>query len=338
MESLGLDGLASARERPFFRRVPFLLAFRRSGVPQHILKRRSVTMLENPADFQENDQERRTLSVGRASWHAISRGEFETVRQLAGGPWKEQLDGIELPWLCWHVDEQWSLVQQRMVSAAGWTPVVGNDPRAGRPPLIDGAVYVDFNDGLGLPALSMLFPLEFVYLFSSRLAFWHSDLLIREPMFFQLAEEFRALQDGATAAVDGRKRWYRNLLGKRGRYWELIGCTTRGASRDQYKNACGWWRHQHLHPNCTTDSSKRVRQRYTIDHGAGILVWEEQHGGVVHTLPSRPLEEGHCTRIGNKRYTPLSPNDWRRDLSKDLSFNYDIREVCSRLGLTKYLF
>ena len=294
-------------------------------------------MLEAETADPMGDPERRALSAGRASWHAITRDELETTLQLASGPWSEAVGKIEFPWLCWHVNDAWSLVQQRMVLSAGWTPVVGNDPRAGTPPLVDGAVYVDFNDGLDFPALSMLFPLEFVFLFAPRLAFWHSDLLIREPLFRELADLFRQLPDGETAAVDGRKRWYRNFVGKRGRYWELVGCTTRAASRDQYEKACGWWRRPQLHPNCMDEAQRQVRQNYTIDHGAGILVWQERYGGTVRAIPSAPLDEGHCTRIGNRRYKPQSPNDWRRDLSKDLPSNYDLKEVCARLGLTRFL-
>ncbi len=292
-------------------------------------------------DVSENSHDselRRQFAAAKGSWHWLSNAEWARALELASGSWAEKLHGVQFPWLCWNVDSQWCLVQQRMVTAVGWTPVVGFDPRAGEPPLVEGAILVDFNRGLDFPSMSMMFPLELTFLFAPRLAFWHSDLLVRKPLFVDLASSFRTLKPGLTAAVDLRARWYRRLLGeKRGRYWELIGCTTREASRAQFETGCGWWRHTSAHVNCPNESERQARSRYTHDHGSGILIWEERHGGLVQPISAKPLDEGHCTRIGNKRYQPQSPTDHRRDLSKDLSHNYDLKEVCAALGLAEFL-
>ena len=295
--------------------------------------------LPSKESWYQDDPELRRYAAGKGGWHAISTEEFAAARTLAAGPWREALEGVEYPWLCWNVADEWCLVQQRVVQSAGWTPVVGFDPRAGAPPLIKGAILVDFNAGLDFPILQMTIPMELVFLFAPRLAFWHSDLLVREPLFRQLADRFRQMPDGATAAVDSRTRWFRRLRGSnRGRFWELIGCTTRGASADQFAKGCGWWRRVNYHPNCPNDEGERAaRQTYGGDHGGGILVWKERHGGQVEPIRARPLHEGHCTRIGNKEYKPQSPINARKDLSRDLVYNYDLGEVCRRMGLSRFL-
>ncbi|WP_019594982.1 hypothetical protein [Thioalkalivibrio sp. ALM2T] len=295
----------------------------------------SSTPVEDPKGVEE--EALRPFYVGKGSWHWISAEQAEQAQALASGKWADALTGIDLPWLCWNVQSDWCLVQQRMVASAGWTPIVGFDPRIGPPPLIEGARLVDFNEGLDLPAMSMMFPIEFAWLFAPRLAFWHSDLLVREPLFRRLSDRFKALRDGQTAAVDMRLGWLRRLRGHYGRYWELIGCTTRHASLDQFNAGCGWWRHPMAHPNAPTGPQATSRKKYMKDHGVGILMWDEQAGGDVVAINARPLHEGHCTRIGNPHYRKTSPTDARRDLSKDLPSNYDLREVCAQLGLSHFL-
>ena len=49
-------------------------------------------------------------------------------------------------------------------------------------------------------------------------------------------------------------------------------------------------------------------------------------------IPEGYVLEGHCTRIGRKDYVEASKNDYTRDLSKELSLNSDLREVCDRLA------
>lgn len=284
-----------------------------------------------------NEETLRNYYVGKGSWHWISEDQTRRALELATTEWARLLADIDYPWLCWNVDDDWCLVQQRLVVSVGWTPVVGFDPRVGPPPLVDGAHLVDFNKGIDLPTMSMMFPLEFAWLFAPRLAFWHSDLLVREPLFRLLSEQFKALQDGQTAAVDLRLGWLRRMRGHYGRYWELVGCTTRAASQQQYEAGSGWWRHPNAHPNALGGRATRKRTRYMQDHGSGILIWDELLGGDVLPIDARPLHEGHCTRIGNPHYKRQSPNDARRDLSKDLTFNYDLGEVCTKLGLERYL-
>ena len=114
---------------------------------------------------------------------------------------------------------------------------MGFDPRSGPPPLAPGAVLVDFNRRFQFPVMFFMFPLEFAFRFCPRLAFWHADLLCRIDVVKTLAAGFDSLKDGEMAAVfdmGGR----RNLLfPSRHRFWELAGCTTAGASRDQFEKA-----------------------------------------------------------------------------------------------------
>ncbi|HHJ18559.1 MAG TPA: hypothetical protein ENJ84_01800 [Gammaproteobacteria bacterium] len=283
----------------------------------------------------EKDFTRKLFRSARGNWDAFDFP-IEDV-QLHLEAWRTALQNIERPWLCWSVNNEWSLVQQRLVQAVGWTPVVGFDPRAGRPNTVAGAVAVDFNAGFDFPALSMLFPLEFVFLFADRLAFWHSDLLVREDVLRKLAGQFAALADGEVAAVDDRGSLIARLRGHTPRFWELIGCTTRAASRDQFEKGCGWWRHIVEHPNCPPGSERKRRRRYGYDHGVGVYYWHKRYGGKVHGIPESLVEEGHCTRIKNVSYERLSPEDERRDLSQDLPHNYDLAEVCARLDLSRFL-
>lgn len=297
-----------------------------------------MTPIVNRDEWYKDDPEKRRYAAGNGSWLAITPEEFDFARKQASTAWRKALDGIDYPWLCWSVASDWCLVQQRLIRSVGWTPVVGYDPRVEVPPLVDGAILVDFNNGLDFPKLTPMVPMELVFLFAPRLAFWHSDLLVREPLLKKTANRFRQLADGEMAAVDDRRGWYYRMRGNRGRYWELLGCTTMGASAANFELGCGWWRRSYLHPNCGSEDERNIRMnRYIWDHGSGILAWQELHGGKVIPIQAKPLNEGHCTKIGNKRYKSYSPNNSRRDLSKDLAFNYDLNEVCAKLGLSHML-
>lgn len=260
---------------------------------------------------------------------------LDDVLAVAEG-WGHHLRGVSKPWLCWHVDKDWSLVQQAMVVDVGWTPVVGGDPRAGRPPVHRQAVAIDFNHGLDLPAMSPMFVLEFIHMFADRLAFWHSDLLIRPEKMMVLASLFDDLCDGEMAAVISYGGW-RNFLRYRGhRYWELVGCSTRGASSDQFHKGCGWWMNFAHHPNTPTNKSERERrQKYYWDHGVGIMYWSRRYRRRVVAIKQSFVDEGHCTRINKKNYQSNSPNNSKRNLSNDLSKNFDLKKVCSSLNLSK---
>ena len=94
-----------------------------------------------------------------------------------------------------------------------------------------------------------------------------------------------------------------------------------------------------MHPNCPNDTREIARRKkYDYDHGVGILYWEEHCNDEVVALPKGEIEEGHCTRIGNKYYVARSPADERRNLSKDLAYNFDIEVECRRLGLEEFLY
>jgi hypothetical protein len=195
----------------------------------------------------------------------------------AGNEWAAAVEGVTAPWLCWSVDPDWCRVQQRLVLGAGWTPVVGFDPRVAAPPLEPGAILVDFNARLGLPTLWPHFPLEFAHLWCPRLAFWHADLLVRPEKKRALADEFAGLSNGWMAAVKPRAGLRARLYGQQ-RYWELIGCTTRGASQDAFEKGCGWWMAWPYHPS-NSDEERRRRSGFYWDSGADIRYWH-RHSSV----------------------------------------------------------
>lgn len=269
--------------------------------------------------------------LGNGHWEAFQQlGLSMTDIEAAAAPWAEALRGVERPWLCWNVDPEWCLVQQKLVREVGWTPIVGFDPRVGPPPLIEGAICVDFNARLKLPTMWMHFPMEFIFLFCDRLAFWHSDLLIRREKMQALAKQFSDLPDGATIAVAPWEGNLAFLYPKKRRYWELVGCSTRGASKRQFENGCGWWMDIWRHPSNSADMVA-ARTGYYYDHGTGIRYWHKKCGGDVRLIPEKLVSEGHCTRIGNDSYVTQSPNDSRRDLSRDLKGNFNLHIACKRL-------
>lgn len=268
--------------------------------------------------------------MGSGNWLVFNR---MPVMQSAAERWSREIVGIERPWLCWNVDPKWCALQQRLVRSVGWTPVVGSDPRCSVPPLIPGAVFVDFNREFRLPAMKFHFVLEFAYLWAGKLAFWHSDLVCRREIMNRLARLFEELSDGEVAAVPetgGRRNWFRR---DRHRYWELAGCTTRGASRDQFDRGCGWWRHFDVHVNCPDYQERIRRERLYWDHGVGILYWKRRYGGCVRDIPLKWLEEGHCSKYNGQIYLRQTPNDDRRALGLELTANYQLTDVCRRLGL-----
>jgi hypothetical protein len=282
------------------------------------------------------------FKCGQGNWGAFGQcgPGLALVREVAES-WRAALRGVKRPWLCWNVSGDWCLVQQRLVSSIGWTPVVGFDPRVGPPPhLVRGAVAIDFNRGIGLPVMYPHFPLEFAFLFiEERLAFWHSDLLIRRSKLEPLRRRFEMLSDGETAATWVSPGWRNMFRRSRRRYWELVGCTTPAASRDQFEKGTGWWMEFWNHPNCPDGRERDRRRSYYWDHGAGIYYWHKVCGGRVVVVDGAPLEEGHCTKINNpsfKRSWPTA-NDAQRQMSVDLAANFDLSEVCHRLDLADLL-
>lgn len=275
-------------------------------------------------------------AVGNGNWAAFRASAF-TLDDVhaAASEWAAALAGVARPWLCWNVDPDWNLVQQKLVESVGWTPVVGFDPRVGPPPLRPGAILIDFNARFRLPSMWMHFPLEFIFLFCERMAFWHADCLLRPVKMAALAERFAALPDGEAAAVKPRLGWRMRLNPRLRRYWEVVGCTTRAASRSQFEHGCGWWMHFAHHPNGAAEFA--ARSRYYWDSGVGIWYWRHRGWGRVHLTPKSYIDEGHFTGIGRPGYRRASPKNQTRDLSKELSLNYDLRAACASLGLQHLL-
>jgi hypothetical protein len=290
------------------------------------------------ARFDDYDIE--LAQFGQGQWSAFRALDIslDELTQIAR-EWGRQLERIERPWLCWNVDSDWCLVQQKLVREAGWTPLVGFDPRVGPPTrIVPEAVVFDFNAELRLPLLYPHFPLEFAFLFSSKLAFWHSDLLIRREKMRDLARWSDGLSDGRTAACRADPGLRHRYLPWRKRYWELVGCTTRAASRDQFEKGCGWWMAYWAHPNQTRGDF--VRRWYYWDHGAGIWYWHKRAGGNCDVLDAAAYAEGHFTKIGNKAYVgSREPNgsDVRRSMSEELARNFDLRQACESLDLADLL-
>src|SRR5262249_23480608 len=156
-------------------------------------------------------------------------------------------------------------------------PLVGWDPRVGCPPLVEGAIGIEFNKTFGFEEMRPHFVMEWVYLFAPRMAFWHSDLLVREPVMKHLATVFDSLQDGEMAGVKELQGWREKIFERRSkRYWELAGCTTAGASRSQFEKGAGWWRNFSEHPNCPP-AERPERRKYFYEFGVAIKYWQQHY-------------------------------------------------------------
>jgi hypothetical protein len=272
--------------------------------------------------------------IGLGNWHAFNLP-FHRIREAAAR-WKNELAGIERPWLCWHVNNAWTVVQQRLVQSVGWTPVIGFDPRFPAPTPLQGSVVVDFNREFGFPILYMHFPLEFVFLYAERMAFWHSDLLCRLSTMESLGRTFNSLRDKETAAVldrGGRRNVFRP---RRHRYWELVGCTTQAASEDQFRHGTGWWQRFDCHPNCPSPAERTRREKYYWDHGVGIMYWKKRYSGLIREIPRSPVEEGHCTSINRQDYKRLAPIS-QKLLGEEITLNYSLESVAERLAISHLL-
>jgi hypothetical protein len=275
------------------------------------------------------------MTAGIGNWEGFLASPFTYHDVLAAASeWECALRGVRRPWLCWNVDPEWCLLQQHMIHAVGWTPVVGFDPRVGPPPLIEGAVLVDFNEHFGFGTMYPHFPLEFAFAYCDRLAFWHADLLMPLQQLEGYAKRFESLKDGSIAAVQPRLSLrQRTLQPTTRRYWELLGCTTRGASRSAFDDGCGWWQCFYLHPNCPGDAERKRRTRQYWDCGVGIRYWADMHPGRLERISELEVDAGHFTRMRRRNYMAASVDDWRRDLSRELSANFPLRTVCGQFGL-----
>lgn len=272
---------------------------------------------------------------GKGNWEAFTLP--LDIVYGAAAEWRGALVGVERPWLCWNVSDRWCTLQQKLIQAIGWTPVIGFDPRCGAPQtVLPGSIVIDFNARFGFEVMFPHFPLEFAFLFADRLAFWHSDLLCRLDVMNQLKNVFEGLRDGAMAAVPdlgSRRHFYRF---RHHRYWELVGCTTRSASRSQFDHGAGWWRRIEFHPNCPNEKERRRRSKYYFDHGVNIMYWKRQYHGQVIDIPQRLVAEGHCTSINKKSYYWAQPGGLRNQ-PKEIDVNFDIEKVAASLGIAHLL-
>ncbi len=202
--------------------------------------------------------------------------------------------------------------------------------------VVPGAVVVDFNADLQLPVLYPHFPLEFAFLFVDRIAFWHSDLLLPEFKMREMAKLFADLPDGATVAVS-TAGWRDLFFLSHRRYWELIGCTTRSASRDQYERGCGWWLNFQSHRNRSVNSDDPQLSDYYWDHGTGIYYWKRRYGGKVLAVTEKEFSAGHFSQIKFEGYKRISQNNEFRDLSRDLNGNFELKACAQKVGVAHLL-
>jgi len=271
---------------------------------------------------------------GKGNWSGFDVP-METVYDAAA-EWRTALAGISRPWLCWNVSDRWCKLQQRLIQEVGWTPVIGFDPRSGPPTVLPGSILIDFNRHFGFSVMWPHFPLEFAFLFADRLGFWHADLLCRLSVMHELKSIFESLPDGALAAVPdrgGRRNFFKF---RQHRYWELVGCTTKGASESQFIHGSGWWRHINRHPQCQDERERRRRDRYYYDSGVGIMYWKRKYGGQVIDIPNKLVDEGHCTSINRRNYLQVNPGG-ARNLGKEIDLNFDLDVVAKSLGIDHLL-
>jgi hypothetical protein len=275
-----------------------------------------------------------TSQRGKGNWEHFDIP-LEEVREAAA-EWRQALERVSRPWLCWNVSDRWCKLQQRLIQEVGWTPVIGFDPRCGPPTPLPGSIVIDFNSHFGFEVMWPHFPLEFAFLFTERLAFWHADLLCRLDTMRYLRDVFESLQDGQIAAVldrGGRRNFFRF---RHHRYWELVGCTTKGASESQFQHGCGWWRNMKDHPQCMDPDERQRRSRYYYDSGVGIMYWKQRYAGQVVNIPLKMVAEGHCTSINKKDYRQSSPGG-SRNLVAEIDLNFDLETVAAGLGIAHLL-
>lgn len=256
------------------------------------------------------------------------------IVEEAAGKWREQVASISKPWLCWNMNKKWCLLQQKLVKEVGWTPIVGWDPNCNsdKPELIADAVAVNFNENLQLPVLFTHVPIEFAFLWTDKLAFWHADLLMPREKMQKAARIFDDLSDGEVAAVKSYGGLRNFFKFSHHRYWELLGCTTAAASKSQFDNGCGWWRSFAYHANVKKGSEEYLlRKKYYDDHGVGIRFWEKYYGGRVIPISERWVSDGHFSVIGSKNYIR------GKNKSEEMELNFDLEEIAKNFGISDLL-
>lgn len=279
---------------------------------------------------------RREGKIGTGNWEVFPK---ELLPELfaAAAEWRDALRGIERPWLCWCVADDWCLVQQRLVQQVGWTPVVGTDGSVPRPRLAPGAVFVDFNDRLKLPLMWMPFVQDFVHLMCSRMAFWHSDVLPPVSVMRTLAREFENAADGTivvsrvkTGLLQPLRRWRKGRPPFYRCYGNYATCSTAGASQRLWDDGCGWWRNPQFHPNARAEI---VAARPHWEHGVGIWLWEKYCQGRVVKLSVEMTPYHYSTH--HPDYVRRKNDRRQLEDSKllELHRSFDLNAIVNRLGL-----
>jgi hypothetical protein len=249
----------------------------------------------------------------------------------AAEEWKKRIEGVSHPWLCWNVHPDWCVVQQKLILAIGWTPVIGWDPSLCRaaPPLLPNSIAIDFNERLQLLAMWPHFPMEFAFLWTDKLAFWHADLLMGVEKLQKYAQMFDCVKDGEMSAVLSRGGLKNRFKFRSHRYWEVLGCTTREASKSQFDNGCGWWRHIESHPNCRDEDELRRRRKYYYDHGVGIMYWKNRYNGKIIDINHKDIADGHFSMAESKKYIAA------KSKTEELEKNCDLSSILTRFGIDR---
>jgi hypothetical protein len=106
------------------------------------------------------------------------------------------------------------------------------------------------------------------------------------------------------------------------RIFEVLGCTTREASRQQFKEGLGYWRHVEKHPNNT-----RYKDGYPHwEHSVGVSLWAKKHPERLK-LPGVDIKTGHAnswTLPGLRETTP------KQQLLEE---HENIRSYAKKLGI-----
>ncbi|MCP1335909.1 hypothetical protein [Futiania mangrovi] len=283
--------------------------------------------------------------VGTGNWRAVRLLDYPVDRILeAAGAWKAQAAGIVKPWLVWCAHPDWAVLQQKLVLSAGWTPIVGFDPRVSHVPIVPGSLRIDFNEQLQLPLMYPHFPVELAFMWIDKIAFWHSDFLLAHDMMERVATQFESLPQGECFVthpghpIRTRLKWLLNA--KDARYWELLGCTTKEASKSQWDNGTSWWMNFQDHPNCPDKVEYERRAKCYYDHGSGIRYWHQKCGGRVRFIYETEIAHGHFTKIGNpdfKRSIPAGQSDSLRLMEQDMSRNFGLVEAAKKMRIEDLL-
>ena len=151
------------------------------------------TVIKTPAE--------KLAGKGRGNWACWDHAEKD-ILLAAAERWSKQIPPGDRYWLCWNIDDGWCRLQQKLVLEIGWTPVVGADASmTGRMTVLPGALSIDFLAGLPMPDVWTHFPLELVFGWADRLAFWHADVLLPRPILRKYARQFEQILGPVTAAA-----------------------------------------------------------------------------------------------------------------------------------------